>query len=149
MAKNKENKKPKSNPPPRFTKNPRHEPTRESIIDKKLEFSFQCVDLGGPWCFGKKTDAAAVKMLFDKFRSFETMTWAQVESAGSHFIAVNDITTEAQNRLGEIFQDDTDSVFSLHLTGRARVFGLRFSSVLRLLWWDPNHEVCPSYKKHT
>jgi hypothetical protein len=54
------------------------------------------------------------------------------------------IIGEAQRRLVAIAQDDIDDLFSLHLGGKPRVWGVRDGSVLRLLWWDPEHEICPS-----
>ena len=35
-------------------------------------------------------------------------------------------------------------LFSVRLTGRIRLWGLRDVSILRVLWWDPEHTVCPS-----
>jgi hypothetical protein len=38
--------------------------------------------------------------------------------------------------------------FSLRINSPARVWGIRDEYVLRVLWRDPRHEVCPSKKKH-
>lgn len=45
--------------------------------------------------------------------------------------------------------DDQDALVSLGLTGRERIWGFIANGVMNLLWWDPNHEVCPSLLKHT
>jgi len=82
--------------------------------------------------------------------AMETMEWAEIESGtGSHTIAVGSLSAEARKRLIEIRQDDIDDVFSLRITGAERVFGIRDQWILRILWWDPEHRVCPSFKKGT
>ena len=59
------------------------------------------------------------------------------------------LCSHAQKRLVEMKLDDVDEVHSLRLSGVHRVWGILTENVLTLLWWDPNHEVCPSLKKHT
>jgi hypothetical protein len=62
---------------------------------------------------------------------------------------VDKLIKEAQDRLTEISLDDLDELTSLHLTGKGRVWGIIDQGVMNLLWWDPEHQVCPSHKKHT
>lgn len=45
--------------------------------------------------------------------------------------------------------DDLDQLFSLRLTVRKRVWGIKEGNIFWILWWDPEHEVCKSHKKHT
>lgn len=78
------------------------------------------------------------------------MTWLEIEKTNdSHSISVTQIVREAQNRLVELGQDDVSDVYSLRISGRERVWGIRDGSKLKILWWDPNHEICPSPKKNT
>lgn len=84
-----------------------------------------------------------------KLGAFEGMTWSDIERAGSHNVAIDKLSKPARDRLTEIKQDDLDELFSLRLSGKERIWGIRDRSVLRLLWWDPEHAVCPSTKKHT
>jgi len=87
--------------------------------------------------------------LVDHLSSFETMTWQQIEQAGSHNVSIDLLCKAAQDRLVERQQDDIDEIFSLRIGAQKRVWGIRDNEVLRILWWDPEHEVCPSPKKHT
>ncbi|MGH9069353.1 MAG: hypothetical protein ACRD0J_17955 [Acidimicrobiales bacterium] len=64
-------------------------------------------------------------------------------------IPVDHLGATAKRRLGELDLDDYDSLWELHLTGKQRLWAVRDGPVLALLWWDPNHQVCPSHKKHT
>jgi hypothetical protein len=87
-----------------------------------------------------------------KLQHFESMTWAEILVVGkkrNHTVRVDQLCPKAQKRLKELRLDDVDEVVSLHLTGLQRVWGILNAGVLALLWWDPDHEVCPSEKKNT
>ncbi|RKZ46349.1 MAG: hypothetical protein DRR00_24365, partial [Candidatus Parabeggiatoa sp. nov. 3] len=56
---------------------------------------------------------------------------------------------EVLKRLAEIHQDDIDELFSLRLSGKERLWGILDNHILKILWWDANHDVWPSKKKHT
>ena len=64
-------------------------------------------------------------------------------------IQVADLPGENQRRLREIGQHDVDRLISLRVSSRERIFGILDKAVLRLLWWDPEHQVYPSPQKHT
>jgi len=102
----------------------------------------------GPWHCHVMTRDVLLAVL-QKLRNFESMTWQEIDRGGSHFIGVDQITPEARKRLGELRQDDVDDVYSLRISGEERFFGIRDGTCLRLLWWDPHHQVCPSNLKHT
>lgn len=78
------------------------------------------------------------------------MTWSEVEGAtGSHFVSVASFAKPARERLPQIELDDVDELFSLRHGGRQRIWGVREMAILKVVWWDPEHAVCPSAKKHT
>jgi hypothetical protein len=82
----------------------------------------------------------------EKLAHFETMTWSEILVTGkkrNHSIKVSAITAAARERL-EAIGLALDEVVSLRLAGKERVFGYLDNGVLVLLWWDPNHQVCPS-----
>jgi hypothetical protein len=105
-------------------------------------------DFNGPWCPKRMAQANLVDIL-EKLKLFENSTWPDIERGGSHFITVNRVIKEAQERLRILRLDDTDELFSLRLSGTERLWGLRYNDVFSLLWWDPDHEICPALKKHT
>ncbi len=112
-------------------------------------WAFRIVDLGGPWCWGVIQGPVLAEVLA-RFRDYESMTWEQIDGpTGSHGVEPWKLSREAQSRLTEIRQDDASELFSLRITGRRRVWGILDEHVLRILWWDPEHQVCPSPKKHT
>jgi hypothetical protein len=45
--------------------------------------------------------------------------------------------------------DEFEDLVSLRLSARERVWGILAEGVLELLWWDPDHKVCPSLPRNT
>ncbi len=93
-----------------------------------------------------------LKEICEKLANFESRTWNEilvVSKKQNHTIPIEDLSKEAKARLEELKLDDVDEVVSLHLSGKERVFGIRQDIALTLLWWDPDHKVCPSILKHT
>lgn len=90
--------------------------------------------------------------VFPKLSHFEMSDWNTIEREGygshgktkHHSISVSDIVPKAQKRLAELKLDDIDSLFSIRLSGKFRIWGIRKFGYLQVLWFDPNHEVCPS-----
>ena len=111
-------------------------------------WAFRIVDLGGPWCWSA-LGGDALRDVLQRMKELESMTWQSIADTGSHFIDLPRLSKPARDRLMVIQQDDVDQLYSLRVTGRRRIFGIRDGGVLRILWWDPEHEVCPAPKKHT
>ena len=109
-------------------------------------WSFALVDIGGPWCFSVMKGQKLTAVL-EHLRTFESMTWTEIQQAGSHPISTDKLVNDARRRLQQINLDDYEEIFSLRLGGKPRIWGIRTGRVLQILWWDPNHEVCPSSKE--
>ncbi len=77
------------------------------------------------------------------------MAWKEIEGKVHHAIPIANLSKDAIERLKSINQDDIDEVFSFHFGGKERIIGLRDRGIVKLLWWDSEHQVCPSQKKHT
>lgn len=85
----------------------------------------------------------------EKLQEFEKKNWDEITRSGSHPIAVSRIEKQAQNRLREIDKDDVDELMSFRLSGARRVWCVRQLSVMKVLWWDPNHEIRPAPRRRT
>jgi hypothetical protein len=87
-----------------------------------------------------------------RLAGLESMTWKQILYEGgyrNHFIPVERICNDAKERLRQLNQDDIDSVMSLGVTQICRVYGIMEHNILKVLWWDPNHLVCPVAQPNT
>ena len=108
---------------------------------------FSTVDKGGPFAWPKSENTELA--IIQKLHEFDSMRWPEIEGADHHSIPANKLSKEAQTRLAEIGQDDVEAIFSFHFGGKQRIIGIRQLGVIKLLWWDPQHLVCPSPLKHT
>jgi hypothetical protein len=99
-----------------------------------------------------KTSPDEVWQVRQRLANFESMTWKEILSQGgyrNHFIGRDRLCDDAKGRLVALGQDDIDSVMSLGVTQKGRVFGIMEHNVLKVLWWDPDHLVCPMEKPNT
>ena len=93
--------------------------------------------------------ADAMHEIRTKLVAFERLTWHEILGRNSHPVDVSSLCRDAQKRLSELNLDDVDELVSLRLMGTQRVWGILEGHVYTILWWDPDHEVCPSILKHT
>ena len=115
-----------------------------------ISWHLSTFDHEGPWGSHQFDRTTFKALLLDKVKWFESMTWRDVKKGGdSHSVAIEKLIKPAQDRLQELKLDDIDELFSLRCTGKQRIWGIETGAVLRLLWWDPDHQICPSPKKHT
>lgn len=108
-------------------------------------------DNDGPFAWsritGEDAKEALLKMIENSKRS-----WAEIlreSKKQNHGIEVKDIERDAQDRLRVLKLDDYDRVHTLHLNGKQRIWYIKEDHYAFLLWWDPEHKVCPSMLKHT
>ena len=133
---------------PRPSKNPSSLPT-VSTQNRKLVWKVTRIDDNSPWGWNQITCPYFLKNIWDKMRNFETMKWTDILGRDHHEIPVSNITRRAQKRLEELGRDDTETLVSFHITGKQRIWAIRSGAEAFLLWWDPNHEICPSQLRHT
>jgi hypothetical protein len=99
------------------------------------------MDLEGPFGW-KRANAQDFQQIFDRLKSFETMTWQAIDQTKScGFMPVEQMSKEAQDRLAETGRDEYDALYKLRITQKGRLWGVRMEQVLHLLWWDPEHRV--------
>lgn len=83
------------------------------------------------------------------------MTWRNITlqthdrgRSSNHFINIDSLSREAQKRL-ESMNIFVDQIFSLRLNNKVRLLGILENGTFRIIWYDENHEICPSTLKHT
>lgn len=114
-----------------------------------LAWRISILDREGPFGWNQLTDPAKLHEIITKLHEYEDKQWADIIKMGSHPVERHRLCKEARDRLKDIDQDDVDELMSFRLTGKNRVWCIRHLNVMRILWWDPKHAVCPSIKKHT
>ena len=142
------NKKAGRNRNPRQRKEPASAPI-VSTQNRKLVWKVARIDDNSPWGWNQITCPDFLRNIWNKMRNFETMTWGEILGRHHHAIAVNDIIEPAQNRLEQLGYDDQAELVSFRLSNTERIWAIRSGEDAFLLWWDPNHEICPSYLRRT
>jgi hypothetical protein len=123
-----------------------------SVLDQHEDIVLDPSDPGGTSVihqFSKSID----RKLLDHLKSRENMLWKglMTQSGGrksgtnSHNIPIHNLIKEARDRITEL-NIDADELMSVRLTGTERVFGILEEGVLDIIWFDRNHEICPSFK---
>ena len=118
-------------------------------------WSFRLADSGpgGKWS-PLRPDLA--QEVLPKLQEFEGMTWQAIQQqtygsrnkSSNHPLAVaTALTKEAQARLQQIHVHE-DELFSLRISGKRRIIGVRDGAVLRILWYDRHHEVARTRHKN-
>jgi hypothetical protein len=119
------------------------------IDGESLAWRFSSSDKGGTWAWTNLNQPEEHKRVIERLHEFEKKNWDEIIKTGSHPIPVGGLTPPARVRLTEIEQDDIDELFSLRVNGVNRVWCIRDCNIMKVLWWDLDHEVCPSEKRHT
>ena len=120
--------------------------------DEKPAWTVDLFDEEGPWGREKLgSDDVLWEKILPKLRSYESMKWKEIDADHdyNHPVAVSRTIRAARRRLEELNLDDQDELYRLRMNGRARLWGIRERHILRVLWWDPDHEICPSQLRHT
>jgi hypothetical protein len=119
----------------------------EPIIEDghPLAWRFSDTDPEGPFAWAGLVDAK-LREVIDKLAEFEGKPWNEITATGSHSIPTNALCKAARNRLVKIQKDDLDELLSLRLSGSNRVWCERRGHILRVLWWDGEHQVYPVEK---
>lgn len=96
-----------------------------------------------------------IEVILPELISIERLTWHEIMSASkggyhskgskSHHVDVESLTREAQERL-QYLHIYEDQLFSLRISGTKRLWGIIDSGTFNILWYDPDHKLCPSSK---
>ena len=114
-----------------------------------LAWRFSACDKGGPFAWTSLEHGNPYKEVIERLHEFETKEWDEIVRGGSHPIQVYKCEKPARDRLVEIQQDDVDELMSFRISGKKRVWCIQDRNIMRVLWWDPDHAICPSHLKNT
>ena len=121
-------------------------------------FHFNKIDRDGPFAFDLCRDCFQSDDFLEKVIGYSSMLWREIDrqthDAGKskhHYLKNPDgLSKEAKERLAKLdLNEETDNLYSFAFDNTLRIVGLRFEDDFFILWYDSNHEVYPSKKKHT
>jgi hypothetical protein len=151
MSKKHQKKQPKFLLSPEPTKQPRLGTSIESINDQYPSWHFDKLDLEFEYCedWVKIDREGLMQEILPKLKEFERKPWKEMGDRNNHFVFKKDLISDAIRRLEKLKIDDIEGLYSLRLSSTKRIYGIRFNSIIKLLWWDPDHKICPAPLKHT
>lgn len=118
---------------------------------------FDMIDRSGKYAFDLERKEFQHKAFMQKMIDYSNMTWNDIKrqthdngKSKHHFLSIDILSKEAIDRIKERnLEDYADSIFSFALQNKLRIVGIRKDEHFHILWYDPEHEICPSRKKHT
>lgn len=116
----------------------------ESSGDVSLIWRLAHLDLDGKWGWHKLV-RAHVADLHKIFVAAETTPIHELmKNKRLKKIPVKHICGEAKRRLKDLDHDDADDIWEFRdLKEKRRAWGFLVKDNFYVLWWDPNHSVCP------
>jgi hypothetical protein len=132
---------------PQPTKTP-HQVEGVDVSGLKVLWSFEVFDHQKKW-YDEGYQEEPFREVAQHMRDYEGRTWGEILAHGKrdHFIPTKDLIPDAQARLRVINQDDIDHLLRFRFSGARRIWGIKKEQVFRVVWWDPQHRVCPSKEK--
>lgn len=108
-----------------------------------LAWRFSGADREGPFGWTIEGDVK-FREVIEKLYEFEGKNWNDITLGGSHPIAVSELCDAARKRLVKLKRDDLDELMSLRLNGPNRVWCVKSGHIMKVLWWDADHQVYPT-----
>lgn len=138
----------------------REAPVDGSTAKQRPTFCFKHADRSymdgkGPWGYhrGPKESHEVSALLCE----MSAVTWGEIENQMTgnynnrhkkhHDQPIESLCSEAQDRIAELHLEEympSDQMFRFRNSGTARLWGFRAGSVFHVVWWDPDHKVCPT-----
>lgn len=121
---------------------------------ERMIWVFSNVDVDGIFKFDPHREDFDTEDVFDKLIQFSKRTWSELRSethdvgkSKHHFLSDATLSKEAEERIVRLhMEEDRDRIFSLRLTNKIRIIGLRDRERFIVKWYDPNHGFCPSQR---
>ncbi len=129
----------------------------KSTAGEKIIWRFDRIDRSGKFAFDLHRRDFKHCEVMEKMIAYSNMTWQEIGrqthdegKSRHHFLSVESLSKEAADRFRAMELDEySDAIFSFALQNKLRVIGIREDEHFHVLWYDPEHEVCPSKKKKT
>ena len=109
------------------------------------------------WAFSQQHIGDSIwTEIIPRLKALETQTWGEIlvrDKKQNHSLNLDELNKVAQNRLAAKYIE-AESLISLRLTGKHRLYGYMSGRTFNILWYDDDHGdnstcVCRSNLKHT
>lgn len=122
-----------------------------STEQDNLVWCFDRIDRDGKFAFDINRSDFNHRQILGIIIEYSNMTWADIRGSTHddgkskhHYISADDFSHDATKRFNALkLSEEEDALFSLAITNKIRIFGIRNGSKFHPIWYDPRHEVCP------
>lgn len=134
----------------------------ESAARERPVFCFRHAQINCDPRWAVRPSAADAAELVEFLRLMAQSTWAEIESMRTggkdrhkkhHDQEVDAPPFDPQAvkdlEKAKLGQEFGETMFRFRLGGEKRLWGFRDQAIFHVVWWDPDHEVCRSEKRHT
>lgn len=131
-------------------------PPSGSTIQETPIWRFDKLDRDGKFAFDlSRSDFKHMEVL-QKLIEYGNMKWAEIDrqqhdqfgKKKHHYLSLGSLSSEAAARIrAKQLEEDTELIFSFALQNRLRIIGIREKAEFHIVWYDPNHEFCPSTRR--
>lgn len=126
-----------------------------SVIHEKPIWRFDMIDRGGKFAFDLSREDFEHRTVLQKFMDYGCMTWDDIDKqqhdrnkSKHHYLNVESLSHDAIDRIkAKHLEEETDAIYSFAFQNLLRIVGLRQGAEFFVVWYDPNHEFCPSSKR--
>lgn len=131
--------------------------SKHSSDGEKTVWYFDNLDKAGHFAFDLSRHDFNHREVLEKIIAYSNMTWTEVKrqthddgKSKHHLLDLSTLSKEAIERIEAKhfdLEEYSDSIFSFALQNKLRIIGIRKNEKFYAVWFDPNHEFCPSHKK--
>ncbi len=134
----------------RTVKNPSNSTIQEHPI-----WRFGNIDRDGPFAFRLSRPDFSHKEVLQKLIDYGNMTWSEIDKqqhdksrkSKHHYLSIGALSNAAKERIvAKHLEEETDALFSFAFQNKLRIIGFRHGAEFHIIWYDRNHEFCPSSK---
>lgn len=128
---------------------------KNSTDGEKIIWRFDRLDRSGAFAFDLSREDFNHREMLEKIIAYSNMTWSQVKRqthddgrSKHHFLEIGKLSGAAVERISvKQLQEYEDSIFSFAFQNKLRIIGIREGQMFYAVWFDPQHQFCPSHKK--
>ena len=132
-------------------------PSGSSTDFYKPIWRFDWIDRSGDFAFNVDREDFQCHEVLEKMINYSGMSWQEIKShthddgkSKHHFLNMESLSKSAIDRVqAKHLEEYSDNIFSFALQNKLRIIGIREKEYFYVVWYDPNHQFCPSAKKHT
>ena len=129
---------------------------RYSSDGDKVQWRFDRLERNGKFAFDLSRADFDHREVLEKIIAYSNMTWSDVKKqthdrkgkSKHHFLDMSSISADGRDSFKSRGFEGVydDSIFSFSFQNKLRIIGIRENEKFYAVWFDPQHEFCPSKK---